>query len=267
MTKHSTHDLIGVPETMMIPLYARATETRRGGIIQDTHAVDMIDKIDYDFSRFKESEASVLGVAVRTEILDDYTRDFITRHPDGTIVNIAAGLDTRFYRVDNGHIQWYDLDLPESMAMRKKFITFGRRHYALAGSALDTDWMQSIEPDRGLLFIIEGLLMYFTEDEAKRLFINLATHFPGAEAIAEVIGRSQAQNTEKNDSVSKTDATFKWGIRNAAEIADWHPAITFKSDVSIYERHPARWLALDIDWPAPLEALRNTTHRIVHLGF
>lgn len=265
--RHSTDDLIGVPETMMIPLYARATETQRGGIVNDPHAVEMLARIDYDFSRFQDSEASVLGVAIRTEVLDERTLNFIERFPNAQIVNIASGLDTRFCRVDNGKIRWMDLDLPESMALRRRFITPGDRHSMIEGDALDPAWMDQIDADRPTLFILEGLIFYLPEDGVKALFGKLAARFPGAELLCEVIGVSMAKKTAQHDSVSRTGAQFQWGIRHAEAMADWHPAIAYVDDVSVYDRYDDRWHALDLDWPAPLNALRNTTNRIVHLRF
>lgn len=42
------------------------------------------------------------GVVARTVVLDELVSDFIRKNPDCTVVNIACGLDTRFYRMDNG---------------------------------------------------------------------------------------------------------------------------------------------------------------------
>lgn len=265
----------GVPETMLVPLYARAVETQReGGMVNDPLAVEMVSHIDYDFSRFANSRGSNLGVAVRTEILDELASAFIAAHPDAVVVNIAAGLDTRFDRVDNGHILWIDLDLPESIAMRRRFIQPAERQQFMAQSVLDFTWMDAIEKRDATLFIIEGLLMYFAEDDVRALLTTLAERFPGAEALIEVMGVSQARDT-RSDAVDKTKVKFQWGIRHAPDIGDWHEAITYLTDISVLDRHADRWVEIDVEWgrashlpwPERLQALRNTTDRIVHLRF
>lgn len=272
--KASTEYLIGVPETMMIPLFARAMETQRvDGIIRDPHAVTMMARIDYDFSRFENSEPTMLGIAIRTEVLDERTHAFIATHPDALIINIAAGLDTRFDRVDNGRITWIDLDLPESIAIREQFITPSARQHFIASDVLDFAWFKQVEalvPDaheRGVMLILEGLLMYFEEADVKRLLIALAEQFPTAEVLLEVTGVSMAKKQERQIAVNKTSAHFKWGIRHARDLESWDSRIHFVVDVSIYDRYESRWLTMGLDFPAPLNDLRNTTLRIVHLRF
>jgi O-methyltransferase involved in polyketide biosynthesis len=267
-----TPQLKDVPETMLVTLYSRAFETRQPDpIIEDYRAVDLVASIDYDFSRFDAAHATHLGVAIRTEILDELTNAFLAAHPDAMVVNIAAGLDTRINRVDNGRLAWVDLDLPETMAVRRQFYAESNRHRLIAGSALDTGWLDSIADWRAerphVLIIIEGLLMYFTEAQVQALLVNLAQSFPGGEALAEVMGVSQARRTDRDKAISQTSAQFQWGIRHAPDMADWDPRIHYITDISFYDRHEARWLALDLEWTAPIVALRNTVNRIVHLRF
>lgn len=264
--KLRTDKLIGVPETMLIPLFARAVETPRpDAICRDPQAVELVNRIDYDFSKFDPATATALGIAIRTRIFDDMARAYIEQHPDCVVINIAAGLDARFYRVDNGTLRWYELDLPEAIELRRQFFSESERHRFLAANALDPAWLEQIEHSKHTLVIIEGLLMYFDESDVKFLLTLLAERLPGCETLVEVLGHSQALRTENNDMVNKTNAAFKWGIRNAADIGDWHPALQYVNDISIYDRHDDRWHQLPLQWPAPLAKLRNTANRIVHL--
>ncbi len=54
------------------------------------------------------------------------------------MVNVGAGLDTSFSRVDNGNILWYNLDFPNSIAFPKRFIPDCQRNISIAKSLLDT---------------------------------------------------------------------------------------------------------------------------------
>ncbi len=81
-------------------------------------AEELIDRIDYDFSNAKKDTAMSGGIVVRSVVFDELVSDFIRKNPDCTVVNIACGLDTRFYRMDNGKITWYNLDLPETIEVR-----------------------------------------------------------------------------------------------------------------------------------------------------
>lgn len=265
--KISTEGLTGVMETLLPVLYARAYETRQEQpIIHDPIAEAWIERIDYDFAQYDKAVLNNLGVAIRSEILDEAVRKFITEHPNATIVNIASGLDTRFYRMDNGQITWIELDLPASIAVRRQLMTETERHRLLEASALETDWMDTLDKDSPTLFIVEGLLMYLTEAQIKAMLSAIAERFSSADLLLEVIGVSQAKKTHLNDAISKTDAQFQFGICDTSEMADWHPNLEYMGDTSIYDRHQARWLALDIDWKGkPISYYRNSTDRIVHL--
>ena len=96
-------DLGEVQETLLIPLYYRACETlREDAIIRDEDAVRIIDEIDYDFSCFDEAKYVYLDCVIRSEIFDERVERFISNNPNGAILNLGAGLDARFQRVDNG---------------------------------------------------------------------------------------------------------------------------------------------------------------------
>ena len=264
--KQPTDSLIGVPETMLLPLYARAMETQRAdGMVNDPQAVAMMARIDYDFDKFADATPTNLGIAIRTEILDELAQNFIAKHPNALIVNIAAGLDTRYSRVDNGRLTWVDLDLPESIVMREAFITPQGRHIFIAKSALAFSWLDDLPNHEHVLFIIEGLLMYFDESEVQSLITTLAQNCSSGEIICEVMGATLAKDTARNKAVSKTGASFKWGIRHVESMADWHDKLTYVTDISIYDRHEDRWHALGLEFPAPLPKLRTAVNRIVQL--
>lgn len=115
-------NLKGVPETLLIPLWAKAVEEEQSEpIIKDDKAVEMMNIVEYDFSKFDKEWPTQLSVVIRTELLDNATRAFINNHPDAVIVNMGCGLDTRFSRLDDGKMHWFDLDLPEPIRIRRQF--------------------------------------------------------------------------------------------------------------------------------------------------
>lgn len=90
-------------ETLLISLWARATETKRtDAIIKDHQAVSMMEQIEYDFTKFEKTWLSQVGVAIRTELLDTAVTNFIGKYPDAVIINLGCGLDTRFFRIIMG---------------------------------------------------------------------------------------------------------------------------------------------------------------------
>ena len=124
-----------VQTTALIPPAVKANETlRKNARIKDKKAVEIIRTLNINtkpYDKFMSHE----GVVARTIMLDRQLNGLIGRHPDTVIVNVGAGFDDRFSRVDNGSIMWFDLDLPDAIAARKK--AFPERVVMISGSALD----------------------------------------------------------------------------------------------------------------------------------
>ena len=162
--------LNGTAETMLQCFYARAMHSRNPkNKFRDTKAEELIDRIDYDFSNAKKDTAMSGGIVVRSVVFDELVSDFIRKNPDCTVVNIACGLDTRFYRMDNGKITWYNLDLPETIEVRDSIYQESGRVSTIACSVLDPAWADQVKVRGKILFIIEGLTMYMKADEVRMM--------------------------------------------------------------------------------------------------
>lgn len=69
--------------------------------------------------------------------IDKRVKQFIMRYADGVIVNVGAELDTMFSRMDNGRIRWYNVDMPETMELRRKMVESRDREQNIGKSILD----------------------------------------------------------------------------------------------------------------------------------
>jgi O-methyltransferase involved in polyketide biosynthesis len=146
--------LNGVAETLLIPLYNRAMESQRpDAIMKDEKAVALVKQMGYDFdqvSKIRMFEANKVARIMLTREIDRYARDFFRRHPEAVVVHIGCGLDSRFERVDNGKVEWYDLDLPDVIGLRRKFIgDEGERYHLLGCSVLDDAWLGTVDVEGG----------------------------------------------------------------------------------------------------------------------
>jgi len=264
--------LTGVPETLLIPLVERAVETKEPEpIIRDKKAIDIISRIDYDFSSLEKDWILQIGVAVRTKLLDDATRAFLQQYPDAVVVNLGAGLSTHFVRLDNGRVRWYDLDLPEVIELRRSFFTETERYSFISGSLFDFSWLDDIDRSQGpVLFIAEGLLYYFEEKEVKMLLRTLAESFPGAEMLFEMLGykligkyhRSAGRHLSGDG-----DVEFRWALKDTRDIEMWNSRLRFVEEWRCcdYYRSRWRWLGLLYRLVPPLRTMASS--RIVHLRF
>lgn len=151
------------------------------------------------------------GVIARTVVFDELVKNFIEKNPDCTVVNIACGLDTRFYRMDNGKITWYNLDLPETIAIRNQIFVESGRVSTIGISALDPEWPKEVKARGKMLFIIEGLSMYLTAEENGRILKIIKDNFDNAYILMECLAKAWVKKEGIEKSIQQTGSKFVFG--------------------------------------------------------
>ena len=225
--------LSGVPETMLQTIYARAKESRGRGAIHDQKAEEIIEKLDYDFSLADKDAAMHSGVIARTLVLDRLVSAWLADNSGAVVVNIACGLDTRCYRM-NGYAHWYNLDLPQTMAVRAKLLPESGTISQIAMSAME-DWGNEIaEQETPALVIIEGLTMYLSEADVKQIFAVISQRFDKAAVLVEIMNPTVAKRF-KEKSIEGSRAKFTWGIRSGQALAALVPDFRFVEEHSLTE--------------------------------
>ena len=225
--------LSGVPETMLQTVYARAKESSGRGAIHNAKAEELIEKLNYDFSLADKDTAMRGGVIARTIVLDQLTKAWLGAHPGAVVVNIACGLDTRCYRMA-GYAHWHNLDLPETMAVREKFLPESGAISQIAMSAMD-DWGGKIsEQNVPVLIVIEGLTMYLNAKDVQQIFKVISSRFSKATVFVETMNPMIVKRF-KERSIEGSHAKFTWGIKNGKALAELLPGFRFVEEHSLTE--------------------------------
>jgi len=212
-----------VPETLLVPLFARAVESRRKRpILKDPRAVEMVESIDWDFERFNQ-RVRVMACTMRTAMFDEWVKAFLRSHPEATVVEIGCGLNTRFERLDNGRLHWFDLDLPDVIELRRRFFTDSERRTTLAASVLDADWMAAVRQSPGpYFFVAETVFVYLKEQEVKAALAQIARNFPGVNIAFDTCGRRAVDGGNRDFVRRKLAARFAWVCEDPREIENWN---------------------------------------------
>lgn len=204
--------LTGSAETMLQSFYARAKYSRKKNAkFYDAKAIELVGKIDYDFSKAENDSTMSNGVIARTIVFYELVKDFINKNPDCTVVNIACGLDTRFYRMDNGRIIWYNVDLPETIEVRDAIYHESGRVSTIGISATDPAWADKVTKRGKMLFIIEGLSMYLTSDENAQMLSIIRDKFDNATVLMECLAKKWVNKEHTEKSIQDTGAKFMFG--------------------------------------------------------
>lgn len=234
-------DLTGVPQTLLLPLIGRAIFSQTPySPIHDERAVKLTQTLNYDFDALLKriGNAPTLWWIARAYHFDEAIKAFLKLHPRATIVNLGAGLETAFYRVDNGSLTWIDLDLPEVIELRKKLLPIpnNRVHY-LAKSALDYAWMEDVKQyGNDVFFFAGGFFMYFQEEQVKSLFIHMADQFPNAHVIFDALQKRVLDYANiMLKKAAMEGAVLKWSIEDGREMEKWSPKIKLVSQFPYFK--------------------------------
>jgi O-methyltransferase involved in polyketide biosynthesis len=205
-----------VQETLLLLLLCRAIATRKAtGLIDDPHAVEIVDQLAYDFSKWEKGQ-SLLGSVIRTRMLDDDVKEFLATHPNGTVVEIGCGLNTRFERVDNGSLCWFDLDLPDAIALRRRFFADSERQTMVAASVLETGWMEEILATGGPFCFVSGAgLIFLPAADAERALRQLVSAFPaGSWLLMDTTPKAMVDGQAKHDAMKHLPKSswFRWAV-------------------------------------------------------
>ncbi|MCJ7734561.1 MAG: class I SAM-dependent methyltransferase [Anaerolineales bacterium] len=258
---NNSMSLSDVAETGMLTFYCHVVESQNPTpILLDEKAVEISRQLNpvlanssnsllRNLAKGKVKEELVVHINLRAKKYDEYANSFLIENPNGVIVNIGCGMDSRFQRIDNGRMTCFDLDLPEMIQFKKQFYTETDRYHFIAASVFDYAWMDQVAKveKQPVLFVAEGVFMYLDGEKVKDLILKLQSRFPGSELVCEVVteiftrkpwNKMVALKMNKQLGVGK-EAAFIFGIRNSRELETWHSGIEYLDDWSYFDtQHP-----------------------------
>ncbi|GAB4257440.1 MAG: class I SAM-dependent methyltransferase [Deferrisomatales bacterium] len=241
--KEKVDRLGALSQTLLLPLYFRARESRRAdGLLRDDEAVRLVERLDFDFSRLEGHTVTQVATALRVREIDRLTCRFLRERPEGVVVHLGCGLDTRFHRLDNGRARWVDVDLPEVMDLRTRLLPPGPRVTPVAASVLDLSWVRRLppaEPD-AMLFVAEGLFPYLREEEVRRVLGGLHRRFPGARLLFDAVSRLQAAWSDAHPVLRVLGVRFRWGLDRGADLERWLPGVRVLRESRYLDRFEPR---------------------------
>jgi len=217
-------------ETLLITLYAKAAGCPEG-VFADPKAREILQLIDYDFSQLHVPLGTRLTLCLRARKIDEYVRGFLVEHPQGVVLHLGCGLDTRFERLDNGMVRWYDLDVPEVISLRKRFFQENDHYHMLPSSVTELGWLEKVVSDARPVFVVaEGLVMYLSEAQVQVLILAMQQRFPGSKFVFDAYSTLTVKRVKDHPSIKKTGAAVRWGIDDAKEMEEWGPGIRLEEE-------------------------------------
>jgi len=217
-------DLQGVARTLLVPLACRAIEsTRPDAILHDPRAVALYNTLggSREFL-LGMSEHDRLFTVMRMRQFDTFARAFLVQNPGGLVVDIGCGLDTRFYRLDDGQMNWLGLDLPAVITLRQQWLPDAARCKSIAKSMFDLEWLDEVKQiNKPVIFLAEGVFPYFSTREVKPMLTAMAKRFPAGELVFDAMAPFVMWLHKSSPVLKRSGTQVRWDAKNPAELEAW----------------------------------------------
>jgi O-methyltransferase involved in polyketide biosynthesis len=234
LTKNHKISLTEEKETLLITLLAKAQDSRsKHPILNDKRAAEILHMIDYDFEKVSHFGNEIM--VIRAKQLDRWLQEFITKHPDATVLNLGCGLDTRIVRINPpSSVQWFDVDFPEVIEFRKSFFPNQDGCEMISSSVTELNWLEQIPKNQPTMIIAEGMLEYLSEDEIRDLLNRLTSYFSQGQIAFDVMS-SFAVNSGKESLKEATGAVHKWTVDDINDVDKLDSKLTRVACLSVFK--------------------------------
>ncbi len=232
-----------ISKTLLMPLYFRALDAQKEeSILNDTKALELIKNFEFDTQTLDKAKFSQAGTIARAKFLDDKVKEFIKNNPNPVIVNMATGLDTRTLRIYDEKAKFFDIDLPEVIELRKKYIE--DKSVVIGANAFEKDYIEELlnYKDAQFCFIFEGFFMYFDKKQIQTLLSNIIDNFQGTILGDFNFGDFWAKNKIKHDALKNHEAQFKTSFENIDDLLNTNKKLKLKDKKFYYDKDFSKML-------------------------
>ena len=215
-----------VEDTLYVPMLGRiyASENHRS-ILYDRKALELKASLPREVvENDSQTQYTYLASAARSANMDRFIADFLGHRSEGVVVQLGCGLETTYYRDDDGHTQWYGVDLPHVIDYRRMLLPETGRERYIAGSAFEEDWLEQVRaehPEAPLLVTASGLFYYFEEEQVLDLIRMLQGH-GDVQLLFDAVSKSGMSMMRKKHmrTIGHEDARMFFYVDSARDLAN-----------------------------------------------
>ena len=236
-------DLSGVSQTAILLLIARAVEsTRKGSDFNDPMTVRCLERMisaatEEDRRWILKHKRLYQGIGTRDskagvkrlKTFDGFTSRFIADNPSCTVINLACGFDTRFWRIENERCRYIEIDLPGVINLKKELLQDAATYEMIGTSVTDTSWIDLVTKNGNskFLLIAEGLFMWLPQQENTRIFKELGEKFVQSQMVLDMVPAKYTRGLWKP--LMRLHSRLDWGLDVA-----WESGIEKAEDIEAY---------------------------------
>lgn len=217
-------------DRIYLPLYARAFETLRSdAIFQDECALELFRSLKIDRRKVSGGPVALLGCVLRSHRFDRLVSTFLREHPDCMVLNIGAGLCTRFSRLSPAGVFWYDVDIPEITHIRRQYYPQSRElcYQTVLATMWEPGEISKLPPPQPLpvLVVMEGVSMYLPNGHTRQILDLLRTCYGRVQVFMDVVHQKFDHATQEVPTLLNPSMQFCGGLGALEDLVDWQVGV------------------------------------------
>ena len=173
-------------KTLYIPLYGKAFVSRKGIILEDKKAEEIWEKEKFPIGGKSKSKWLAYFMGMRSAVIDSWLSEKLSEKPESLVLHIGCGLDSRIERVKASYKNWFDVDFPEVIEIRKEYFSETEKYKMLGASASETEWIFAIPESENILVVLEGISMYLKNEQLNAFLKALSEKYKSLSIFVDV---------------------------------------------------------------------------------
>ena len=207
-----------VSKTLYIPLYGKATVSRKGIILEDKKAEEIWAAEGFPLKGKAKSKWLAYSMGMRSAVFDRWAKACLEQNPEAMVLHIGCGMDSRAVRI-GGACQWYDIDFPEVIEERKRYYTESDSYHMLPGDARELRWLDQLPQSAAAVVVLEGISMYLKPEELTGLLAALHQRFSQLRVLMDCYTSFGAKASRYKNPINTVGVTLTYGMDDPAALA------------------------------------------------
>lgn len=210
-----------VSKTLYIPLYGKATVSRKGIILEDQKAEEIWAAEGFPLRGKAKSKWLAYSMGMRSAVFDRWAKACMEKNPEAMVLHIGCGMDSRAVRVAgcDSVCPWYDVDFPEVIEERKRYYQESETYHMLPGDATETRWLDALPQAKTAIVVLEGITMYLKPEELTGLLTALHQRFAELHVLMDCYTSFGAKASKYKNPINTVGVTRTYGIDDPAALA------------------------------------------------
>lgn len=208
-----------VNKTLYIPLFGKAYVSKKGIILRDPMAEAIWEQEGFDLKGKSKSKWLAYYMAMRSAVYDEWVKQEIKNNANAIVLHIGCGMDSRIKRVSAENTLWYDIDFPDVIQERCKYYDETAFYHMLSADMRTSEWENSVEHNRDVIVLLEGVSMYFQPKELQALLTNICRHFDSVKLLMDCYTKRAAKASKYKNPINDVGVTVVYGYDDPQKLA------------------------------------------------